>query len=55
MVPQDKDLRRKLAEADKEVKRIRFEEALAVPVCSRHGWCHITGYKICELHSWKCI
>ena len=32
MAPQDKDLRRKLAEAEKEVKRIRFEDALAVPV-----------------------
>ena len=33
MAPNDPDLRRKLAEAEKEVKRIRFEEALSLPVC----------------------
>jgi len=32
MAPNDPDLRRKLAEAEKEVKRIRFEEALSLPV-----------------------
>ena len=31
MAPNDPDLRRKLSEAEKEVKRIRFEEALSVP------------------------
>ncbi len=34
MAPNDPDLRRKLAEAEKEVKRIRFEEALSLPVCA---------------------
>lgn len=34
MAPNDPDLRRKLAEAEKEVKRIRFEEALSLPVCT---------------------
>lgn len=32
MAPRDPDLRKKLAECEKEVKRLRFEEALAVPV-----------------------
>jgi len=31
LVPKDPDLRRKLAEAEKELKRVRFEEALAMP------------------------
>jgi serine/threonine-protein phosphatase 5 len=30
--PRDPDVRRKLVEADKTVKRLRFEEALATPV-----------------------
>ena len=32
LAPNDPDLRRKLAEAEKEVKRIRFEDALSLPV-----------------------
>lgn len=32
LAPRDPDLRKKLAACDKEVKRIRFEEALATPV-----------------------
>ncbi|GFR51802.1 hypothetical protein Agub_g14261 [Astrephomene gubernaculifera] len=31
VAPRDPDLRRKLSECEKEVKRLRFEEALAVP------------------------
>ncbi|KAG2442081.1 hypothetical protein HYH02_009872 [Chlamydomonas schloesseri] len=31
VAPRDPDLRKKLAECEKEVKRLRFEEALAVP------------------------
>lgn len=31
LAPRDPDLRRKLAEAEREYKRVRFEEALAVP------------------------
>ncbi len=31
VAPNDPDLRKKLAECEKEVKRLRFEEALAVP------------------------
>lgn len=30
--PRDPDLRRKLAEAERIVKRLRFEESLSVPV-----------------------
>ena len=30
--PRDPDLRKKLAQCEKEVKRIRFEEAVATPV-----------------------
>ena len=30
--PRDPDLRKKLAACEKEVKRLRFEEALATPV-----------------------
>lgn len=30
--PRDPDLRKKLTQCDKEVKRIRFEEAVATPV-----------------------
>ena len=32
VAPRDPDLRKKLAECEREVKRIRFEEALAMPV-----------------------
>lgn len=32
--PRDPDLRKKLAHCEKEVKRIRFEEAVATPVRS---------------------
>lgn len=32
VAPKDPDLRKKLAECEKEVKRLRFEEALAMPV-----------------------
>lgn len=32
LAPRDPDLRKKLAACEKEVKRIRFEEALATPV-----------------------
>ena len=32
LAPKDADCRRKLAACEKEVKRIRFEEALATPV-----------------------
>lgn len=32
LAPKDPDCRRKLASCEKEVKRIRFEEALATPV-----------------------
>lgn len=32
VAPKDPDLKRKLTECEKEVKRIRFEEALSVPV-----------------------
>lgn len=31
LAPRDPDLRRKLAESEKELKRVRFEEALALP------------------------
>lgn len=31
LAPRDPDLRRKLAEAERELKRVRFEEALALP------------------------
>lgn len=34
VAPKDPDLRRKLAECQREVKRIKFEEALAAPVRS---------------------
>jgi hypothetical protein len=41
VAPKDPDLRKKLAECERAVKRIRFEEALATPVshcvCCRHG------------------
>lgn len=33
--PKDPDLKKKLLECEKEVKRLRFEEALATPVSSR--------------------
>ena len=32
VAPRDPDLRKKLTECEKEFKRIRFEEALAIPV-----------------------
>ncbi len=32
LAPRDPDVRRKMVEAEKVVKRIRFEEALATPV-----------------------
>lgn len=32
LAPKDVDLRRKLAEAERIVKRMRFEESLSVPV-----------------------
>ena len=32
VAPKDPDLRKKLLECEKEVKRIRFEEALSLPV-----------------------
>lgn len=32
LAPRDPDLRKKLTACEKEVKRIRFEEALATPV-----------------------
>lgn len=32
LAPKDPDLRKKMAECEKEVKRIRFEEALSTPV-----------------------
>lgn len=32
LAPKDPDCRRKLTSCDKEVKRIKFEEALATPV-----------------------
>ena len=35
VAPRDPDLRKKLLECEKEVKRIRFEEALALPVSGR--------------------
>lgn len=35
VAPRDTDLRKKLLECEKEVKRIRFEEALALPVSGR--------------------
>lgn len=35
VAPRDPDLRKKLTECEKEVKRLRFEEALSVPV--RHS------------------
>ena len=35
LAPRDPDLRKKLAACEKEVKRIRFEEALATPVSIR--------------------
>lgn len=38
LAPRDPDVRKKLAEAEKVVKRMRFEEALAVPV-RRVFWC----------------
>jgi len=31
LAPRDPDLRRKLVEAERELKRVRFEEALAIP------------------------
>lgn len=34
VAPKDPDLRKKLAECEKSVKRIRFEEALSTPVSS---------------------
>jgi hypothetical protein len=37
VAPRDPDLRKKLAECEKEVKRLRFEEALAVPVGTGHA------------------
>lgn len=39
VAPQDRDVRKKLADCEREVKRLRFEEALAVPVgvwCLQH-------------------
>ena len=35
LAPRDPDLRKKLTSCEKEVKRIRFEEALATPVSPR--------------------
>ncbi len=35
LAPKDPDLRRRLAEAEKEFKRVKFEEALALPVSLR--------------------
>jgi hypothetical protein len=35
VAPRDPDLKKKLAECEKEVKRLKFEEALATPVRSR--------------------
>jgi serine/threonine-protein phosphatase 5 len=36
VAPKDPDLRKKLAECEKAIKRIKFEEALATPVSI---WC----------------
>lgn len=36
LAPRDPDLRKKLATCEKEVKRIRFEEALATPVSANY-------------------
>ena len=46
VAPRDPDLRKKLAECEKEVKRLRFEEALATPVSIAH---HTAGCS-CALH-----
>lgn len=32
VAPQDRDVRKKLSDCEREVKRLKFEEALAVPV-----------------------
>jgi hypothetical protein len=39
IAPKDPDLRKKLAACEKEVKRIRFEEALAIPVGAARASC----------------
>lgn len=44
MAPRDPDLRKKLAECEKEAKRLRFEEALSTPVrtcADERGFCGI--------------
>ena len=39
VAPRDPDLRKKLLQCEREVKRIRFEEALAAPVsCDCNIW-----------------
>jgi hypothetical protein len=35
VAPKDPDLRKKLAECEKAIKRIKFEEALSTPVCDK--------------------
>ena len=42
LAPRDPDLRKKLAACEKEVKRIRFEEALATPVSAVDTICFAT-------------
>jgi hypothetical protein len=48
--PRDPDLRRKLTECEKAVKRIRFEEALATPVGWLEGGSGVAGVKSQRLH-----
>ncbi len=40
VAPNDPDLRKKLAACEKEVKRLKFEEALATPVRTQHSEQH---------------
>ena len=59
VAPRDPDLRKKLEQCEREVKRIRFEEALATPVRERAthvtwpalgvvwGWAQAWGWVCC--------
>ena len=54
--PRDPDLRKKLAQCEKEVKRIRFEEAVATPVrcCAACRWHHPCCCRVLHHSPCKC-